>query len=170
VARARRSDDLESPAAAYSIALRWLTGRDFSEGQVRGRLSRKGFSTSAIESAVTRLLAERVIDDRRAAMVVARTEAKVRRHGPRRIIGRLMAMHIDRDLAREIVGELFEDSGEALLLDETLERRLRGHGDRLRDPGQRRKLLAYLVRRGFSASAASGLIRRKLRQKYNGER
>jgi regulatory protein len=169
VARVRPTDHLDSAPAAYSLALRWLTGRELSEGQVRQRLSRKGYSDRAIDDAVGRLVTERVVDDRRAAMVVARIEARVRRHGPRRILGRLVAMRIDRDLAKAVVAELFEDTAEDVLLDEALERRLRGQGDRLRDPGQRRKLLAYLVRRGFSAAAASGLIRRKLRQKYNSE-
>ena len=79
-------------------------------------------------------------------------------------MGKLIAMKIDRDLATEVVKDLFGETDEAELLEATLERRLRGKPDRLTDPRERRKLLAYLVRQGFSASAASGLLRRKSRR------
>jgi SOS response regulatory protein OraA/RecX len=38
---------------------------------------------------------------------------------------------------------------------------LRGKPERVKDPGERRKLLAYLVRQGFSASAASNALRKR---------
>ena len=74
-------------------------------------------------------------------------------------MGKLMAMKIDRDLARDIVKELFGEEDEEVLLEKTLEIRLRGNPERLQDPRERRKILAYLVRQGFSASAASTVIR-----------
>ena len=92
---------------------------------------------------------------------MARTEARVRRRGPRRILGKLIAMHIDRDLAKEVVKELFGETDEQELLETTLERRLRGNFERLKDPLERRKVLAYLVRQGFSASAAASALRQK---------
>ena len=151
--------------SAYFLALRWLTARELSEGQVRERLGRRGYADDAIDPAIQRLILERTLDDRRAATAVARTEARVRRHGPRRVMGRLIAMRIDRDLATEVVRDLFGESGEQELLEQTLEKRLRGNPDRLKAPPERRKLLAYLVRQGFSASAASQLIRKRSREK-----
>ena len=118
----------------------------------------------AISPAIERLKGDRTIDDRRAATTVARTEAKVRRHGPRRVMGKLIAMRIDRDLAKEVVWDLFGEINEEDLLETAFERRLRGKPERLRDPAERRKILAYLVRQGFSASAVSGLMRKRSRQ------
>ena len=92
---------------------------------------------------------------------MARTEARIRRHGPRRVLGKLMAMQIDRDLAKEVVRDLFGETDEEELLETTLERRLRGKPERLKDPAERRKMLAYLVRQGFSPSAATAALRRK---------
>jgi len=60
-----------------------------------------------------------------------------------------------------VVRELFGEEDEVALLEKTLEIRLRGHPERLNDPRERRKILAYLVRQGFSASAASNAIRKK---------
>jgi regulatory protein len=161
----KQAPDPCSFKAAYFLALRWLSARELSEGQVRERLDRRGYSDNAINPAIQRLIHERTLDDRRAATAVARTEARVRRHGPRRVMGRLIAMRIDRDLAKEVVSDLFGETEEQDLLEQTLEKRLRGHAARLTDPRERRKLLAYLVRQGFSASAASGLIRKRSREK-----
>ena len=160
--KSRPPEDPDSSKAAYFRALRWLTARELSEAQVRARLAEKGYTDAAINPAIQRLLEERTIDDRRAATAVARTEARVRRHGPHRVMGKLIAMHIDRELARDIVRELFGEDEDALI-DKALERRLRGKTDRLKDPKERQKLIAYLVRQGFSASAASAAIRNKSR-------
>jgi regulatory protein len=161
VKKSRPPDDPDSSKAAYFRALRWLTARELSEAQVRARLAEKGYTDTAITPAVERLLRDRTLDDRRAATAVARTEARVRRHGPHRVMAKLMAMGIDRDLARDIVRELFGEEDEEALLAKTLEIRLRGNPERLTDPRERRRILAYLVRQGFSASAASAAIRAK---------
>ena len=157
----RPPEDPDSSKAAYSRALRWLTARELSEGQVRSRLADQGYTDTAINPAVERLLQDRTIDDRRAATAVARTEARVRRHGPHRVMGKLLAMRIDRDLAKDIVKDLFGEEDEEALLEKTLDIRLRGNPERLKDPRERRKILAYLVRQGFSASTASTAIRNK---------
>ena len=156
--------DPDSSKAAYFLALRWLTARERSEAQVRQRLVERGYSQTAISPAIARLLAERTLDDRRAATAVARTEAKIHRHGPRRVAAKLTAMRIDRDLIKEVVRDVFGEIDEQELLERTLDRRLRGKPERLADPRERHKVLAYLVRQGFSASAASGLLRKKARQ------
>lgn len=159
--KGRPPEDPDSSKAAYSRALRWLTARELSEGQVRSRLADTGYTETAITAAVQRLIENRVVDDRRAASAVARTEARVRRHGPRRVLGKLLSMQIDRDLAREIVREHFGDDEEEQLLETALDRRLRGKPERLKDPNERRKILAYLVRQGFSVGAATAAIRSK---------
>ena len=160
--------DPDSSKGAYLLALRWLTARERSEAQVRQRLVERGYSQTAISPAVARLVAERTLDDRRAATTVARAEANVRRHGSRRVAATLTAMRIDRDLVKEVVREVFGEADEQDLLERALNRRLRGKPERLADPRERRKLLAYLVRQGFSASAASGLLRKRMREPKSG--
>ena len=159
--KARKTDDPGSSKSAYSRALRWLTARELSESQVRSRLTDAGYNEAAISDAIHQLVNNRTLDDRRAAAAVARTEARVRRHGPRRVMGKLMSMDIDRDLAKEIITELFGEEDEAQLLETTLDRRLRGKPERLKDPNERRKLVAYLVRQGFSVSASTSAVRKK---------
>jgi regulatory protein len=164
VKKRRPASDPDSPNAAYFRALRWLTARELSEAQVRDRLEECGYTATATAKAIQRLKDERTLDDARAAAAVARTEATVRRHGPRRVMGRLSAMRIDHDLAKDVVREIFGGETEEDMLAAALERRLRGKPERLKDPGERRKVLAYLVRQGFSASAASNVMRKRSRQ------
>jgi regulatory protein len=164
VKRPRPPADPDSSNAAYLRALRWLTARELSEARVRARLEERGYTAAAAAHAIQRLKGEQALDDRRAATAVARTEATIRRRGPRRIMAKLIAMGIDRDVAQEVVRELFGETNEEELLQATLERRLRGHPERLKDPAERRKILAHLVRQGFSSSAASGVMRRRTRQ------
>lgn len=159
----RPPEDPDSPKAAYFRALRWLTARELSEAQVRSRLAEKGYTDNAITPAIERLILDGTVDDRRAATAVARTEARVRRHGPHRVMGKLIAMRIDRDLANEVLRELFGEEDEGALADRTLETRLRGNAGRLKDPRERRKILAYLIRQGFSAATASAAIRTKMK-------
>jgi regulatory protein len=154
--------DPDSFKAAYFRALRWLTAREMSEGQVRARLAERGYSKSAIDPAIERLLNERTLDDRRAATAVARTESRVRRHGPRRVLGKLLAMRFDRDLAKDVVRELFAEEPEGDLLETALDRRVRGNLQKLGDAAERRRVIAYLVRQGFSAADAAAAIRRRV--------
>jgi len=160
VRKPRRPEDPDSSNAAYLRALRWLTARELSENAVRTRLLERGYTAQAITLAIERLRADGTIDDRRAAAAIGRTEARVRRHGPRRVLAKLVALQFDRDLAREVTRELFGEEDEETLLEQTLERRLRGRTERLRDAAERRKLLAYLVRQGFSAAAATSMMRK----------
>jgi len=76
-------------------------------------------------------------------------------------------MRIDRNLAKEVTRELFGDADETELLESTLERRLRGKPERLADPAERRKLLAYLIRQGFAPSDASTALRNRSRRFLN---
>ena len=154
----------DSPTAAYSRALAWLTARELSEAQVRTRLNDRGYSQPAIDTAVQRLIENRSLDDRRAAMAVARTEMRVRGRGPGRVMGRLLTMRIDRDLAKEVVAELFGETSEDDLLEAALTRKLRGRSDRLADPNERRKLIAHLIRQGYSASSAARAVRSKTKR------
>ena len=162
--KGRRPDDPDSSQAAYARALRWLMARELSSAQVRSRLEEAGYSDTAIDGAIRRLAEERTIDDKRAATAVARTEARVRRHGPRRVMSKLLSMQFDRDLATEIVREQFGEDAEEQLLETTLDRRLRGKPERLNDPNERRKVHAFLVRQGFSAGASANAIRKIARE------
>ena len=93
--------------AAYFLALRWLTARELSEAQVRLRLAEQGYTDTAIAPPSTGC-------SRSAPSTIAVPPA--RWHVPKRASGatvrsrvfaKLMAMQIDRELAKDVVRELF---------------------------------------------------------------
>ena len=94
---------------------------------------------------------------------MARTAARVHRLGPRRIQTMLRTMHVEREVIGEVLSEIRDDFDEAALMEEVLDRRLRGGRWTLDNPDDRQRLVRHLVSRGFSPSAAAQLIRNKRR-------
>jgi len=156
--RRRQEPDPDSAQAAWTAALRMLAGRELPAAAVRQRLQRRGFSRAAIDQAVERLLSSRTVDDRRVARAVARTRAQVKRQGRARVLRELTALGIASDIAEEAVAEVFGDVDEGALLDQALDRRLRGAVS-LSDPAARRRVMAALVRQGFAPAAVMRAVR-----------
>ena len=147
---------------AYVIGLSLLARRELAEAQLRTRLARRHFDDDAIDAAIARLRADRSLDDRRTALACARTEVRLRQRGRARVVCRIEALGIARDLAREAVAEVFGEVDEAALLEQALEKRLR-HGLTLADPAAARRVYRYLVGQGFDAGSVGNLLRRRAR-------
>jgi regulatory protein len=145
---------------AYVAGLTLLARRELAEAQLRARLTKRKFDPEDIEIAVARLRRERALDDRRTALACARTEVRVRHHGRARVLRQIEALGIARDVARDVVAEVFTELDETELLQQALDRRLR-RGTALDNPVVVRRMYRYLVTQGFDPSAVSGLLRRR---------
>jgi regulatory protein len=146
---------------ARAAALRLLVGREMTASEVRERLARKGFERGAIEPALVRLIADGLLDDRRAAMVRARHSAGIRGRGPARVLAELHQAGIAADLAREAVDEAFAGVDRMALIDRAIDRRLTAAARR--DPAKAfRRIHAYLVRLGFTPGESYAALRRRL--------
>src|SRR5262249_53424462 len=132
----------------YIEALKLLARRELSEAQVRRRLARQGHPPDAIDEAVSRLVAERAIDDERTAGAIARTEVTVRRRGKLRVRLQIERAGIDRHIARRAADAVFDDLDADTLLDASLVRRLGGR-ETIDDERERQRLYRYLVGQGF---------------------
>jgi len=154
----RPPPDPDSAQAAWVAALRMLAGRELPAAAIRQRLRRRGFSPTAIDQSVERLLSSRTIDDARVARAVARSRAQIKRQGRGRILRELTALGIASDIAEEAVADVFGEVDEGTLLDQALERRLRGRVS-LKDPAARRRVVAALVRQGFAPDAVIRAVR-----------
>ena len=162
----RRSPDAprtEPTVSAYSAALRLIAARELSTTQIAERLRRRAYPSDAIEEAIDRLRRSGAVDDRRVALARARTDARIKRHGPTRVLRQLTAIGIDRETAEAVVREVFADQDEAAVLEDALARRLARARRPLTDPAERRRIMAHLVRRGFSLQAISDALRRRRR-------
>lgn len=147
----------------YPLCLKWLATRELSEFQIRQRLESRQVAPDTIEEVVAKLHRAGALDDRRTALACARTNALVKRHGRHRVIRQLESIGIDRDLARRAVHEVFEDVDERELMERALASRIGKRGRAIRDPGEYRRLFAFLIRQGFDASAVSALLRSRAR-------
>jgi regulatory protein len=133
---------------AYLDALKLLARRELSEAQVRQRLARKGHDPEAIDTAVSRLLHERAIDDARVAGAIARTETVVKRRGKLRVRRQVEQAGIASATARRAVDDTFESIDDAALMEASLLKRLRGR-PQIADQSEFRRLYRYLIGQGF---------------------
>jgi regulatory protein len=142
-------DPEEARQAAYATALRLLAGREMSAARVRDRLTTRGFPVEAVESAVSRLTAAGVLDDRRAVLAAARTLVSVRVRGRLRVERELERLGFDRALIDQALREVLETVDEPAMVARVVETKMRG-GKGLADAAAYRRLFGALLRRGFS--------------------
>ena len=143
----------------YLVALKMLARRELSEAQVRQRLAKRGESQESIDAAVTRLKAERSIDDERVAGAIARAQATGRSRGRRRVLQQIEAAGISRPIASRAVDEVFASVDPDALLSASLAKRLRGR-ERIADDREFQRLFRYLSAQGFDSDRILAHLRR----------
>ena len=148
-ARLQELADLE---AAHRAALRALARRAHARFDLRRRLLQKQHPPAAVDGALDRLAAAGLLDDGRFAADYAAAKA-YRGRGPARLIRDLLALGIDRRVAEEAVQTSLADEG----IDPT--RAVRALAEKrarqlaaLPAPVRKRRLTAFLVRRGFGGA------------------
>ncbi len=130
-----------------------LSSRELSESQIRTRLKRRECDPDDIEAAITRLKADRTINDRRVALALARMESAIKHRGRSRVLQRIRQAGIADDTAEDAVREVFEEVDENALLDRAFERRLRGKQPKELDEKGRARIIRGLVAQGFRFEA-----------------
>jgi regulatory protein len=157
--RPRRRAAGEPPAppaaSAWTTALRLLMRRDYTTAELRDRLLDKGFPEADVEDCVSRLTADRTLDDRRVAQSHVRTARDIKGRGGLRIWRELVQRGIAPALAHEIVGAVPGDHDQAQIARILARKRLPA---RL-SLADRRRLFQHLLRRGFPADAISKALR-----------
>jgi regulatory protein len=148
-----------SPEAARQVALRLLGMRELSRAQLLDRLRRRQFPADVIKATLDRLTADGLLDDARAARAFARHEAVIRRHGRDRALRQVRALGVDRQTAREAIGDVFGEVDEDELLHQAVSRRLKGQ-PLPSDRQARRRLHGWLLRQGFEPAKVSALFGR----------
>jgi regulatory protein len=138
---------------AFTLALVMLSSRELSESQIRTRLKRRDCDPDDIEAAITRLKADRTINDRRVALALARMESAIKHRGRSRVLQRIRQAGIADDTAEDAVREVFEEVDENALLDRAFERRLRGKQPKELDEKGRARIIRGLVAQGFRFEA-----------------
>jgi len=134
---------------AMPRALNLLGYRARSEGELRERLSRHGYTPETVEAVIGRLGELAYLDDEEFAR--QRAQEKARKYGPRRVSADLMKSGVGRDLASRAVAEEFEGRSELEDARSAAARRYNGGGSE----AEARRVYGFLARRGYSAGVCA---------------
>jgi regulatory protein len=147
--------------AAYRTALRSIERRSFARADLGRRLLRKGHAHGAVEAALARAAEHGLLEDTAFAVNYVETRS-ARGRGPLRLTRDLLAMGVERGIVDRAVAahrRASEGNGDIpLALASKRAAQLRD----LPRPGRRRRVLAYLARRGFSGREVSEMVGRLL--------
>ncbi|HEU4474452.1 MAG TPA: regulatory protein RecX [Gemmatimonadales bacterium] len=143
--------------AAYRTVLRCIERRSFARTDLGRRLLRKGHTPEAVEAALERAAGQGLIDDAAFAANYVETRS-ARGRGPLRLTRDLMAMGVERGIIdRAVASHAREAEGDVnvpLALAHKRAAQLRDLPRHVR----RRRVLAYLARRGFSGREVSEMV------------
>ena len=142
---------------AFRTLLRALERRSFARADLGRRLVRKGHPPPAVDAAIERAAGLGLLDDAAFARNYVQTRG-ARGRGPSRLMRDLMAMGVERlHIDRALAAEWPEGSDRASLPMALASKRAAQLGD-LPRPVKRRRVLAYLARRGFAGRDISEMV------------
>jgi regulatory protein len=153
-----RLQDLADVEAACRAGLRSLATRGRARRDLRRRLIQKQHPPQAVDEALTRLDACGLLDDRRFAVEYAARHS-ARGRGPARLVADLLSQGVDRAIADRAVGEALAEEGidpdQAL---RAVAARRASQLTALAPAVRKRRLLAYLARRGYPTVQVRELV------------
>jgi regulatory protein len=159
-ASAGRAADEE---AAWRALLRALERRSLATAQLRRRLVQKGHPPGAVDYAIARAVELGLLDDAAFARQFVETRS-ARGRGPARLRRDLTVLGIPRAHIDAAVNAHWTEPEAVLSLAADLARRRARQLRGLPREARRRRLLAYLGRRGFTGRLVSELVTRLLRE------
>ncbi|TFG66976.1 MAG: RecX family transcriptional regulator [Gemmatimonadales bacterium] len=146
----RELEATASQAGALEAAFRLLAYRARSRIELERRLRRSGYPAPAVDAAVVRCMELGYLDDRSFALAYVRDRLKLRPRGRRVLAAELCRKGVEQEDAAAAIEMAFAeaDLGEAELAHQLAQKRVHSLAG-LAQPVARRRLTAYLARRGF---------------------
>jgi regulatory protein len=137
----------------FDCSLRVLALREHSEAELRRKLKEKGYDEEGIEESVARLKELGYLDDARFAKSFAESSIRNGRGYGVRLKLELARRGVAEATIRETLAELFQEYGEQEVLSRLIGRRFSGFDPALASDKEKRRVVGYLQRKGFSLSA-----------------
>ena len=152
---------LADEGGAFRTLLRALERRSFARVDLGRRLARKGHRPEAVDGALERAAALGLLDDAGFAVNYVETRA-ARGRGPARLVRDLLAMGVERrHIDAAIAAHWPPDTDRTAMPRALAARRARQLGQLPRE-AKRRRLVAYLARRGFTGPEVRQAIQEAL--------
>ncbi len=134
-------------------ALGLLARREHSAGELRTKLTRRGYTAAVVEDVLAALQRERLLSDARFVEEYVRVRVS-KGYGPARIRGELR----QREVAEELLEEAVDDRA-GVWRDRLLELHRRRFGGAVpNDPRERARRARFLLQRGFSSEQVRDLL------------
>jgi regulatory protein len=149
-----------SVSRGYDRAMMMLAARGRASGELKRLLVRKGENPRIVAEVMERISTAGFLDDDAFARQFARSKSATGT-SKRRIEQELTRKGVDRETAANAVSETFaeEQVDETAAIERAVEKKLRTL-TKVDDQTKRRRLYAYLARRGFDADAISAAVGR----------
>jgi regulatory protein len=144
-----------------------LGRRALSRAEVRERLERRGFEPTVVGAEVARLERAGLLDDVALARAECQSQLRVGR-GRRALVAALRRRRVGRDAADLALSEL-DDEVEGVALAAAVATATRKHKWWRRLPEERRKVVRYLLARGFSLDQLRRALHENGRDEPHGE-
>lgn len=146
--------------STYDRALDMLEARARGADELKRLLLRKGEPPADVDATLERLIASGLVDDANYARQVARSKALGAGMSRRRIQLELTRRGVAKDVSTEAIDEVFEHEGvdEAAAIARVARKKLRTLA-KLDLPTQKRRLYAFLARRGYDSDDISNVLR-----------
>jgi regulatory protein len=162
--RLQRLTYLADVERSYRVAVRMLAARPRAVYEVLRRLRERGHNPSAAAEAVGRLETKGVLDDEEFARHFARVRS-ARGHGPSRLLTDLLVRGVERRLAERAIDEVLDAEGvDPNAQARALAEKRAGQLGKLPVEVKRRRLLAYLDRRGFRGGDVLEIVTELVRE------
>ena len=147
--------------AAFRAALGAIELRSYARSDLGRRLVRRGHPRGAVEAALARAAEHGLLDDAKFAVDFVQSRS-ARGRGPLRLQRDLQAMGVARATIDAAIAAHWPDGGEDPDVPLALARKRAAQLGPLPRPVKRRRLLAYLARRGFTGRTITTIVSRVL--------
>jgi regulatory protein len=143
--------------AAFRTVLRSLEARSYARRDLGWRLQRKGHPLAATDAALARAAELGLLDDAAFARSYVETRAS-RGRGPSRLTRDLLAMGVERSLIDRALAAQWPEGSDRTAVPLALVQKRAAQLGALPRQAKRRRLVAYLARRGFTGRDVTDLI------------
>jgi regulatory protein len=143
----------------YAAALRILSYRFNSEGELRRKLAGKNFERETIDAVIDKLRRENWIDDDRFAAAFVRTRVR-KGIGRLRIKRELTAAGVSAGIIATAIGENVPAEGERAAAEKLARKKFTLVRRRSDAEAARNKVAAYLQRQGYDTAVVIEIVRK----------
>ena len=143
-----------------------MTARDYTEARLREKLRGKEFGEADIEAALGRMVSQGWLNDRRYAERFAESALASGRYFGRRLRQEMLRRGLPQDVVSEVIRRVLGEHDESKDVRMMLERRFSGFSFSEASEKEKRRVVGFLQRKGFSLSAILSALRATRQDTY----